>query len=112
MPCIIIKSFKTDKPLDTEKFTKEVASFAEINVDRVNVIVDYYQDSDFYSGSLSNSPIVFIFISEKNGKDFVQKLCKVVSNLVEKHFSVPKDSIAVFCNTAREGYFLVNGYFK
>lgn len=112
LPCIMIKAHKTDNYLDTKAFAEEFSKIAEINISRINVIVDYYQDINFYNGDMSYSPIVFISLSKKNGTEFIQKIASIISNLTAKHFLVPSKSVSVFCNASSEGYLLVNGEFK
>ena len=112
MPCINIKAFKSKGSIDAQNLAIEISELSGIDISRINIIFDFYNKNDFYRSSLDNSPIVFISISERNGKDTIQNLARVVSELTEKYFSVPKDSVAVFCNTVGEGFLLVNNNFK
>ena len=112
MPCINIKAFESKKSVDAKSLAKEVSKLSGIDISRVNIIIDYYSEVDFFRSSLDNGPIVFISISEKNGKEIIQKLANVVSQLTEKYFSVQENSVAVFCNSVGSGYLLVNNNFK
>ena len=112
MPCINIKAHKPKESISAKALAKEISILSGIDISRVNVIIDYYNEIDFFRSSLDNSPIVFISISEKNGKDLIQKLARVAAQLTEKYFSVQENSVAVFCNSVGEGYLLVNNNFK
>lgn len=107
MPCIIIKSKTCDKEINLEEMSRDLSFETEIDLNRINILVDYYCEKDFYKSD--DNLIIFIFISELNKKSFIQKLTKDVAALAEQYFDKKQNSSAVICNLIQEGYLLVNG---
>ncbi|MDD2574384.1 MAG: hypothetical protein WCS98_06880 [Bacillota bacterium] len=112
MPLINIRTVQTGHRVDLDGFAGELSQKMGIDAKRINVVVDYLEETGFRFGQSTDKSIVHIWLSETNEKEFIQGLAKTVAELTEKHFCKEDGSTAVVCNLVREGYMFVNNKFK
>ena len=112
MPCIIIRTKKPNCKYDIKGFGLELSEQMKIDIGRINIIMDYFDESDTFFGSGSNSLIVTLNISETNTLSFNQQLIQTIAKLSEVYFCEEEKSIAVICNLIKEGHMYLNNKFK
>ncbi|MBP1924454.1 hypothetical protein J2Z76_000307 [Sedimentibacter acidaminivorans] len=110
MPCILIKTKKTNTTVDLKLLSEDLSKSTGIDINRISIIVDYYSDKDFFN--LDDNLIIFVNISENNQKDQIELLCNKISSLSESYFNKKQNSSAVICNLIQKGYFYLNGMRK
>jgi hypothetical protein len=101
MPCIVIKAKKTDIQADISGLARELSEKTGINMERINIIVDYF-----------DILIITLWISETNEQSYIRFLAQTIAALAEKYFGKEANSAAVMCNLIREGYMLLNNQFR
>lgn len=112
MPCIMIKTRKPEFKIDIKGFGLELSEKMEINVERVNIIIDYFDESDTFFGNKADITIFNLYLSETNDMYFNKRLMQNITALAEKYFSKERKNIAVMCNLIREGHMFLNDQFK
>lgn len=112
MPCIMIRTRKPDCRIDIKGFGLELSKRMEIKAERINIIVDYFDESDVFFGSNADFSIFNLYLSETNDEQFNKQLIKTIAVLAEKYFCNGRKSIAVMCNLIREGHLFLNNQFK
>ncbi|KUO69103.1 MAG: hypothetical protein APF77_11285 [Clostridia bacterium BRH_c25] len=112
MPCIMIRTRKPDCKFDIKGFGQELSRQMGIEVGRVNIIVDFFDESDVFFGSEADSLIITLYVSEANDECFNKLLVQTIAALAEKHFCKEKKHIAVMCNLIREGHMFLDNQFK
>lgn len=110
MPCIVIKAKKTNANINLKLLSENLSQATGIDINRISIIVDYYDDKDFFKSD--NNLIIFVHISENNQKNQIELLCSKISSLSESHFNKKQNSSAVICNPIKNGYFYLNGMKK
>ncbi len=111
MPCIHIQTGKVEHQVNLKNFSYQLSKIMGIPIERINVIVDYHEDTDVFIGRNTDIMIITLWVSEANKKEFIHTLAKTTAALAEKHFLKKEKSAAVICNLIREGYLLVNDQF-
>lgn len=111
MPCIHIQTGKVEHQVDLKYFSYQLSQSMGIPIERINVIVDYYEDTDVFIGGSTDFIIITLWVSEANKKELIHTLAKATAALAEKHFLKKEKSAAVICNLIRDGYLLVNDQF-
>jgi len=96
--------------VDLELLSKDLSQSTGIDINRISIMVDYYDDKDFFK--LDNNLIIFVHISEENQKYQIELLCSKISSLSEIYFNKKQNSSAVICNLIQKGYFYLNGMKK
>jgi len=112
MPCIVIRSNKTDTKPDISGLAREISEKTGISIERINIIVDYFDISDAFIGSNKDHLIITLWISEANDQSFIRSLAQTIAASAEKYFGKEAKSAAVMCNLIREGYMLLNNQFR
>lgn len=84
----------------------------KIDIRRINIIMDYFDESDSFFGSESDSLIITLNLSETNTLDFKEQLMKTTAKLSEKYLCEEKKNIAVICNLIKEGHMFLDNQFK
>ncbi len=112
MPFIAIRTKKTNCRYDVKGFGQELSNQMKIDIRRINVILDYYDEQDAFFGSESDSLIITLTLSETNALDFKKQLIKTIAKLAEKYFCEEKKSITVICNSIKEGHMFLDNKFK
>jgi hypothetical protein len=112
MPCIVIKAKKTDIQADISGLARELSEKTGINMERINIIVDYFDISEAFIGSNKDQLIITLWISETNEQSYIRFLAQTIAALAEKYFGKEANSAAVMCNLIREGYMLLNNQFR
>ncbi len=112
MPCIMIRTKKPDCGYDIKGFGMELSRQMGIDIRRINIIIDYFDESDAFFGSESDSLIITLNTSETNAFDFNQQLIQTIAELSEKYFCQERKSIAVICNLIKEGHMFLDNKFK
>jgi len=112
MPFIAIRTKKTDCRYDVKGFGQELSNQMKIDIRRINIILDYYDEPDVFFGSGSDSPIITLTLSETNAPAFTRQLIQTTARLAEKYFCEEKKSIAVICNSIKEGHMFLDNNFK
>lgn len=111
MPCIHIKTGKVEHQVDLKDFSYQLSLKMGIPIERINVIVDYYDDTDVFIGRNTDFMIITLWVSETNEKEFIHTLAKTTATLAEKSFLKKEKSAAVICNLVREGYLFIHDQF-
>ena len=70
MPCIVIKAKKTDIQADISGLARELSEKTGINMERINIIVDYFDISEAFIGSNKDQLIITLWISETNEQSY------------------------------------------
>ncbi|HPO04786.1 MAG TPA: hypothetical protein PLV37_04660 [Bacillota bacterium] len=112
MPCVNIKAKKTDKAVDLKSLARELSEKTGITKERINVIVDFYDRTDFFSGGKDDQIIVMLYISETNDNSAVKHIMQAIAAVTGKHFGEESVSTAVVCNVIKEGFMYLNKQFK
>ncbi|WP_326910148.1 hypothetical protein [Sedimentibacter sp. MB31-C6] len=110
MPCIVIKTKKTNTTVNLKLLSEDLSKSTGIDINRISIMVDYYEDKDFLK--LDNNLIIFVHISEDNQKDQIDLICRKISSLSESYFNKKQNSSAVICTPMQSGYFYLNGTIK
>jgi hypothetical protein len=111
MPCINIQTGRVEHQVHLKDFSYELSQKMDIPIERINVIVDYYEDTDVFIGRNTDFMIITLWVSEANKKEFIHTLAKTTAALAEEYFRKKERSAAVICNLMREGYLLINDQF-
>ncbi|MDD3167840.1 MAG: hypothetical protein PHC91_00065 [Eubacteriales bacterium] len=112
MPFIVIRTKKPNCRYDIKGFGQELSAKMKIDIRRINIIMDYFDESDAFFGSESDSLIITLNLSETNTLDFKRQLIQTTATLSEKYFYKEKKSIAVICNLIKEGHMFLDNNFK
>lgn len=112
MPCIVIRAKKTDAKIDINGLARELSEKTGISIERINIIVDYFDISETFIGSDKDHLIITLWISENNEQSFIRFLAQSIAESAEKYFGKEANSAAVMCNLIREGYMLLNNQFR
>jgi hypothetical protein len=112
MPCIMIRAKKPNCRYDIKGFGMELSKQLDIDIGRINIIMDYFDESDAFFGSESDNLIITLNISETNTLDFRKQLIQTIAMLSEKYFCEESKNIAVICNLIKEGHMFINNKFK
>lgn len=112
MPCIVIRAKKTDAKADIGGLARELSEKTGIGIERINIIVDYFDTSEAFIGSNRDHLIITLWISETNEQSFIKFLAQTIAASAEKYFGKEANSTAVMCNLIREGYMLLNDQFR
>ena len=110
MPCIVIKTKKSDEIINLKLLTEDLSRLTKIDIKRISIMVDYYDESAFLKSD--DNLIIFVYISENNPKAEIDLLCSTIASLSERYFHKKKNSTGVICNPIRCGYFYLNGIIK
>ncbi|SET33877.1 hypothetical protein SAMN05660297_02083 [Natronincola peptidivorans] len=111
MPCIHIRTGKVEHRVNIEDFSYQLSQKMDIPIERMNVIVDYYEKTDVFIGRNTDFIIITLWVSEANEKEFIRNLAKTTAALAEKYFHKKEKSAAVMCNLMREGYLFIHDQF-
>jgi len=112
MPCIVIRANKTDNKPDINALAHEISEKTGISIERINIIVDYFDISEVFIGSNRDHLIITLWISEANDQSFIRSLAQTIAASAEKYFGKEANSTAVMCNLIKEGYMLLNNQFR
>jgi len=112
MPCIVIRANKTDTMPDISGLARELSEKTGISIERINIIVDYFDISEAFIGSNKDHLIITLWISETNDQSFIRFLAQSIAESAEKYFEKEANSTAVMCNLIRAGYMLFNNHFR
>ncbi|SCZ06000.1 hypothetical protein [Alkaliphilus peptidifermentans] len=112
MPCINIRLRREGVQLDIKGFAHKLAQQMDIEVERINIIVDYYDETDAFMGSNADQLIIILWISERNEKQFIKNLVKSTADLAKKYFHKEGRSTAVMCNLIKEGHLFISNQIK
>ncbi|NLM45115.1 MAG: hypothetical protein GX201_14085 [Clostridiales bacterium] len=112
MPCIVIRAKKTDTMPDISGLAHEISEKTGISIERINIIVDYFDISEAFIGSNKDYLFITLWISETNEQSFIRFLAQTIAATAEKYFGKEANSTAVMCNLIREGYMLLNNHFR
>lgn len=112
MPFITIKVPKKEMKLDAQKLGKNISEKANLEIHRVNLIIEYHDNDTFFKGANNDYPIVHLAAGAGNGQEFIQTLAKATANLVEKELKLAENSVLAYCHPIEQGFLLVNGEFK
>jgi phenylpyruvate tautomerase PptA (4-oxalocrotonate tautomerase family) len=112
MPCIVIRAKKTETKADIGGLARELSEKTGIGIERINIIVDYFDPTDAFIGSNKDQLIITIWISETNEPGLIKSLSQTIAALAERYFGKEANSTAVMCNLVREGYMFINNQFK
>ncbi|SHJ01735.1 hypothetical protein [Lutispora thermophila] len=112
MPCIVIRARKTNTQADISGLTRELSEKTRISIERINIIVDYFDISEAFIGSNKDHLIITLWISETNDQSFIRFLAQSIAASAEKYFGKEANSTAVICNLIKEGYMLLNNQFR
>lgn len=111
MPCIIIRSIKKEHPVDIRSFAHDISELTGINIERISIIVEYYDKEDYFSGSDQEQIIITVNISKNNDPEFIKQLLIIIASLAERYFNRRKKSIAIMCNLIEKGHLFINNKF-
>lgn len=112
MPFITVKIPNPKYKLDIEKLGQDISIQAPIEINRINVILSSMDSQTFFRGNGTDYPVVHIDASIRNGKEFIQKLLQVSTQLVEKQLNIPENSVVGYAHPIEEGYLLKDGEFR
>jgi phenylpyruvate tautomerase PptA (4-oxalocrotonate tautomerase family) len=112
MPFITVKVPKKEMKLDIAKLGNDISEKANLEIHRVNLMVDYYDEDTFFKGADNDYPVVHLAASAGNGIDFIQNLAKTTATLVEEQLELPANSVFAYCHPIEKGYLIVNGEFR
>lgn len=112
MPFIVIRIRKTNCRYDIKGFGQELSKEMKIDIRRINIILDYFDEADSFFGSESDSLIITLNLSETNTLDFKKQLIQTTASLSRKYFCEEKKSITVICNLIKEGHMLLDNQLK
>lgn len=112
MPFITVKIPANKYKMDIEKLGHAISTQTPIELDRINVIITYMDSQTFFRGNGTDYPAVHVEASARNGKEFIQKLLLVSTQLVEKQLELPQNSVTGYAHPIEEGYLLKDGTFK
>jgi phenylpyruvate tautomerase PptA (4-oxalocrotonate tautomerase family) len=112
MPFITVKIPKKEMKLDVEKLGKDISQKANLELGRVNLMIEYFDKDTMYKGAGNDYPAVHLAAGAGNGQDFIQNLAKTTANLVEEQLGLPENSIPAYCHPIEKGYLLFNGEFR
>lgn len=107
MPCINIKAKRNDHHADIKALSQAISHKTDIGLDRINVLVDYYDEEDCFTHE--ENLIIFIYISKRNKESVINHLSQTTAALSEKYFKKKENSATVICNLIEEGHLLVKG---
>lgn len=110
MPCIVIKTKKTNTNVDLKSLSEDLSKSTGININRISILVDYYNDSDIFKAD--DNLIIFVNISENNPEEQIELLCRKISSLSEHYFNKKQNSSAVICSPIQSRYLFLNGMKK
>jgi ribosomal protein S15P/S13E len=96
VPCIVIKTKRTNTNVDLKSLGEDLSKSTGIDINRISILVDYYNDSDILKAD--DNLIIFVNISENNSKDQIELLCHKISSLSEHYFNKKQNSSAVICS--------------
>jgi hypothetical protein len=80
----------------------------KIDIRRINIILDYYDEPDVFFGSGSDSLIITLTLSETNASCFYEAADSDNCKACGKVFLRRKKSIAVICNSIKEGHMFLD----
>lgn len=103
MPCIMVQAKKGARKIELKEFAHALSLEMKIDLNRINIIVNYFDEEDAFMGSKQEHLIINLWVSETNGKEFVDDLVKAVGILGDIHLSDGKKSIAVMCHSIEKG---------
>ncbi|HBH13595.1 MAG TPA: hypothetical protein DDX29_10865 [Clostridiales bacterium] len=112
MPFITVKLPTKEYKLDVEKLGNEISTQTPIELNRLNVILSSMDSQTFFRGNGTDYPAVHVEASARNGKEFIQKLLQVSTQLVEKQLNLPENSVTGYAHPIEEGYLLKSGEFR
>jgi len=103
MPFITIQTKKSNNKINIEEFGRTLSHNMKISLDRINIIVKYFEEEDVFFGSGNDYIVISIWVSEVNEKEFIDDLFNEVKhlagNLLNNSFR-----ISVICNIVKEGH--------
>jgi hypothetical protein len=109
MPFITLKIPTSKHKLDIEKLGQDISTQTPLELKRVNVILITMDSETFFRGNATDYPVVHVEAGIGNGKEFIQKLLRTATGLVEKQLNLPENSVTGYSHPIEEGYLLVNG---
>jgi len=112
MPCIVIKAKKTDNKVDINGLARDISGKTGISIERINIIVDYFDASEAFIGSNKDYLIITLWISETNEQSFIRFLAQTIAASAEKYFGKEANTAAMMCNLIRDGYMFLNNQFR
>ncbi|MBV1756934.1 MAG: hypothetical protein KMY55_03730 [Dethiosulfatibacter sp.] len=112
MPFITVKIPTPQYKLDVEKLGQDISTLTPIEINRINVILTSMDSQTFFRGNETDYPVVHIEASIRNGKEFIQKLLQVSTQLVEKQLNLPENTVVGYAHPIEEGYLLKGGEFR
>lgn len=112
MPCIVIKTKKTETKADIGGMARELSEKTGIGIERININVDYFDTSDAFIGSGKDQLIITLWISETNEPGLIKSLAQTIAALAEKYFGKEANSTVLMCNLVREGFMYIYNQFK
>jgi hypothetical protein len=112
MPFITVKVANKNHKINAEELGNEISEKSGLELSRLNLVIQYMDETIFYRGSGSNAPAVVVEASLRNGKDFIQNLTKASAIAVENHLNLAQNSVAAFAHPIQEGYLFLDGDFK
>jgi|LGOV01.1.fsa_nt_gb phenylpyruvate tautomerase PptA (4-oxalocrotonate tautomerase family) len=112
MPFITVKVPKKEMKLDVAKLGKDISEKANLEIHRVNLMVEYFDKDTMFKGAGNDYPAVHLAAGAGNGLEFIQNLAKTTANLVEEQLGLPENSMFAYCHPIEKGYLLVGGEFR
>lgn len=109
MPFITVKIPAKKYKLDIQKLGNDISTQTPLELNRVNVILMTMDSETFFRGNGTDYPAVHVEAGVGNGKEFIQKLLQISTQLVEKQLNLPENSVTGYSHPIEEGYLLVNG---
>lgn len=109
MPYITVKLPKEEYKIDIVKLAKDISEKADLEMNRINLILEYFNKDTFYKGIGNDFPAVHIEAGSRNGKEFIQNLMKVTVQLVEEQLNLEKNCITGYSHPIEEGYLFLRG---
>ena len=112
MPFITVKVPRKEMQLDIEKLGNDISKKTNLEIGRVNLIIEYHDKNTFFKGAENDYPAVHLAAGAGNGEEFIQNLAKATANLVEEQLELPENSVFAYCHPIEKGYLMVNGEFR
>ncbi|MBN2286548.1 MAG: hypothetical protein JXQ26_07185 [Tissierellales bacterium] len=112
MPFITVKVSNKTHKIDPEKLGRDICEQSGLELHRVNVIVDYLPEGQFFTGRGNDYPFIIVQASIGNGKDFIQNLISLSASLVEKQLNLPESSLIGMAHPIEKDYLYVAGQFR
>jgi phenylpyruvate tautomerase PptA (4-oxalocrotonate tautomerase family) len=112
MPFITVKIPKKELEMDIEKLAEAIAEKAGIKLDRVNLMIEYFDGKTLIRGHRKDYPLVQIASGDGNGLEFLQNIIRSSAYSVEDQLGLPRNSVTAYFNVVKDKCIFKDGKFK